>query len=257
MATTRTTDIAMVAIATVSLFFLDTQFAEAQTMNFGTYDQVEGPAAKTEMIETENGMEGLHDEYLADLENSQSSGLQLRNEGRIASMQVPENWQLEKSTTSWDAKSKTTAFNPSSAADARLACFDSGTSLSAPTAQSFKELLSQPNKTIYAETIDASGSKNIIGNKNQLNSLNELLGPLNDSTVFHMEKAVTATVNGQRALVIDGQFVAGGKQYHGVIFPTDNTFSKAQEVFYSANQANYDKYSDKAMKAINSIRFKY
>jgi hypothetical protein len=250
----------MVAIATASLLFLYTTPAEAQTMNFGTYDPVEGPMMKsTEGTDGDvgNGMEGLHDEYLADLESRQTSALQLRNEGRIASMSVPENWQLEKSTVTWETKSKTTAFNPASAGDTRLACFDSGANLTAQTAESFKSLLNQPNKTIYAETVDATGSKQIRGDRSQLNSLNELLGPLNDPTVFHMAKAATANVNGQRALVIDGQFVAGGKQYHGVMFPADNTYTRAQEVFYSASQANFAKYSETAMKAINSIRFKY
>lgn len=229
-------------------------------MNFATYDQVEGPAGKAaEPMEgdRQNGMEGLQDEYLAELESQQAGGLQLQNEGRIASMRVPENWQLESSTATFESTSKTTAFNPSSAPDARLACFDSGINLTNETAQAFKSLLNQPNKTIYTEITDASGTKKISGNKQQLDALNELLGPLNDPTVFHMEKAVTANVNGQRALVIDGQFLAGGKQYHGVIFPTDNSYSKAQEVFYSASQANFGRYSDMAMKAINSIRFRY
>jgi len=248
------------------------QVNEARTMadieNYRVAD-TEGTSAKAienNALEMPSPSELLYDDYLKIMNDRQAvaqrpqdsgkpnsdqgknnDGMKVLNEGRIMSLDLPQGWQPEKPQPAWENVSETRAFNPPNSPDTRLALFDRRVPLSNQSAEHLRGLLAKPDHTVFAKGADASA----------LNPLKEVLGNMTDQNVFDLRKVSTKTVNGQTALVVEGQWKGeGGKQYVGVIIPKDASAKETQEVFFSAKPADFNTYAAAANKAISSIVWK-
>lgn len=195
------------------------------------------------MAQASNGSEShWMNEFLTSrtVADKQSAGPQHYSSGNIDNIDIPDGWT--KGKHSQFAGNRYDEYVPKGASDnsCRLQFYERGTKLREEDADNFKKILSQPDHQLSKDEIKSLGS--VLDNK-QL------------ETDFRVDRSWTATLNGQRVLMVEGEFLEDQRKNLSMITAADGG-SRTQEVSYMAPADKYALKKDDAIKSLKTISWK-
>lgn len=180
--------------------------------------------------------------------HSPSSNDQRRIEDRIDGMEpisaisIPNSWKREIVEPGFGEVAKSTSFLPPDGDGTALALYDRGYPIAASEALQFQSILDKaPHKLTAAE----------------IEMLNEqVLGTVGDRSAFNITSAKTKMINGRNVLTIDGEWREGGKKFHGMYLPKDESGRMIQEMYYEGQEPHFSRHYSDAVKAMEAVRWK-
>lgn len=165
-------------------------------------------------------------------------GLQLTNQGNVASLDVPDKWKLEPEKGPYETRGTSTAFNPADDRDARLVVNLANPTVDSKLDAAFKKITSEPPHKLTAD------ERALVA---------PMLGPLGDPAIFDL-KASTADLNGKTVLAVEGKFKTADRSYKGFITLTDK--GEVQNIFFSAPAKQFEQHKATANLAFGSIEWR-
>lgn len=166
-------------------------------------------------------------------------GVQVKNVGDVASMDIPDNWRSEPEKGAAEARGRSTGFNPPKTPDARLVLNLSAGEANEQTAAALRKITA-PSTNHHDLTRD------------EIASLRSALGPLADSSVFNLQ-AKTLDLNGRTVVAYEGSLKDGDRRIKGYLTTTAN--NEIQQVFFSAPGEAFKNHLDTAQTAFRSIEW--
>ncbi len=169
----------------------------------------------------------------------------VKDHGQINSMDLPAGWNLKPSegnpgigTRSYQEAS------PKNNPDVSLSFFYRGLPVPAQDGTNFKNVLEQKPHELSADELRSLS--NVLSQKTPL-----------DSDQFKLR---TEELNGKNVLVVEGSYPASrdaaAQQIHELYVNASGDGRAVQEIFYQAPADAYGKYSDQALNALKSIKWK-
>jgi hypothetical protein len=165
---------------------------------------------------------------------------ELKNEGQISSMQLPENW-VEAKAAKTSANDHLREFVSSANEDVKLCFYYRGKTIGAGSARDFHGILQEPDHMLSEEEIE---------------SLSIVLRNAAYAESFSTSSIKTQTVNGKRVLIVEGIWRVNQIFDLSIFIDSDNTGSVVQEIHFFAPALNSDNYLKDAHEAIESITWK-
>ncbi len=156
--------------------------------------------------------------------------------GRIESFRPPSNWC--KSNNSGFDSAISIDFSPKES-QAILSIYQRRALVSASTAERFKDLLEDPCHSLSPD---------------ELGSIRQVLGNMSDQNAFELRHASSSAIGPQKVLLIEGEWKASRKQFHGLLFPDAEEPRQIQEVFFEAPPLEFLKHIHEADKAIRTLK---
>jgi len=165
---------------------------------------------------------------------------ELKNEGQICSMQLPENW-VEAKAAKTSANDHLREFVSSANEDVKLCFYYRGKTIAAGAARDFYGILQEPDHMLSQDEIE---------------SLSIVLRNAAYTESFSTSSIKTQTINGRRVLIVEGIWRVNQIFDLSIFIDSDNTGSIVQEIHFFASALNYVNYRKEAQEAIESITWK-
>ncbi len=165
---------------------------------------------------------------------------ELKNEGQISSMQLPENW-VEAKAAKTLANDHLREFVSSANADVKLCFYYRGKTIAAGAARDFCGVLQEPEHILTEEEIE---------------SLSIVLRNAAYAESFSTSSIKTETINGKRVLIVEGIWQVNQIFDLSIFIDSDKSGSAVQEIHFFAPALNYVNYLKEAQEAIESITWK-
>ncbi len=166
--------------------------------------------------------------------------VELKNEGQISSMQLPENW-VEAKAVKTLAGDQLREFISSANEDVKLCFYYRGKTIAAGAARDFCGILQEHDHMLSEEEIE---------------SLSIVLRNAAYAESFATSSIKTQTINGKRVLIVEGIWRVNQIFDLSIFIDSDNTGSAVQEIHFFAPALNYASYLNDALVAIESITWK-
>lgn len=196
-------------------------------------------AAQVEQVredDSDRARNNLHSEAMSLL------AMRTLNQGNVDQMLIPNGWVEEKMPAGMGGigTRNLREFHPPEDPTAKLAIFYRGLPVDDASAANLQSVLKQPEHTLSTQEIQ--GLKNVLRERS-------------DPEVVSLNSAKTETINGQRVLVIEGQYKQTGSNIKEIFVSNDKS-GAVQEIYFQAPANSYGKYSPMADQALKSIRWK-
>jgi hypothetical protein len=159
----------------------------------------------------------------------------------IDALTIPRAWQKEVNEPSFGEVAKSLSFFPPDGEGTALALYDRGFPIASSEAQRFQSILDKEPHVLSPAEIST------------LNA--QVLGTVGDRSAFQINKAETKVVNGKTVLAVDGEWKEGGKKFHGLFVPKDESAREIQEVYFEGQEPHYSKFLPDARQSMQSIKW--
>ncbi|MBX9696099.1 MAG: hypothetical protein K2Z81_27170 [Cyanobacteria bacterium] len=173
-------------------------------------------------------------------EEADSTFAQVAGMKPIEGINSPAGWQKEIEERGLDRNSRSVNFYPPDGSDTVLSVFDRGFPVAGSGGDEFQTLLSKDPHPLTASELDSMGE--------------QVLGTLSDKSAFKISRAETRDLNGQKALVVEGEWLSSNKKFHGYFVPGED--NHIQELYFEGVDPSFSKHFSDAFDSINSVRWK-
>ncbi len=157
----------------------------------------------------------------------------------LVGMKAPAGWQKEIDERGIDRNARSVNYYPPDGSDTVLSLFDRGHPVVGPGGNDFREILSKAPHPLTAEELETMSD--------------QVLGNLADSSAFKISRAETRDLNGQKALVVEGEWLTSNKKFNGYFVPGEN--NHIRELYLEGVDPSFSRHFTEAVTAINTARW--